>query len=185
MFFKELSEFGHQGVALATTYQPEPQKHPDTSAVLFLDGVEDPHNLGAIVRTSWLMGVEQIYISDKNSVKMTPTACKVASGGAEHVPVDEVHFLSAMKKLKDQGYWIYGFSEKAEKTLYQVELPAKTVLVFGSEEKGIRLPIINECDELLCIPQIEVQASYNVSVSVAIGLSEFRRQQIVRTAKHS
>ncbi|MBY0386173.1 RNA methyltransferase [bacterium] len=184
-FFKELSEFGHQGVALATTFRPEAQKNSDTSAILFLDGVEDPHNLGAIVRTSWLMGAEQIYISDKNSVKMTPTACKVASGGAEHIPVDEIHFLSEMKRLKDKGYWIYGFSEKAEKTLYEVELPAKTVLVFGSEEKGIRSPIINECDELLSIPQVQVQASYNVSVSAAIALSEYRRQQISRIAKHS
>jgi 23S rRNA (guanosine2251-2'-O)-methyltransferase len=184
-FFKDLSEFGHQGVALATTFRPEPQKREGASAILFLDGVEDPHNLGAIVRTSWLMGAEQIYISDKNSVKMTPTACKVASGGAEHLPVDEIHFLSEMKRLKDQGYWIYGFSEKAEKTLYQVELPAKTVLVFGSEEKGIRLPIINECDELLCIPQVQAQASYNVSVSAAIALSEFCRQQMVAASKNS
>jgi 23S rRNA (guanosine2251-2'-O)-methyltransferase len=178
-FFKELSEFGHQNVALFTTHQPERNSQGASSSVVFLDGVEDPHNLGAIVRTAWLMGTEQIFISDKNSVKMTPTACKVASGGAEHVPVEEVHFLSAMKELKKDGYWVYGFSEKATKSLYDVSFSEKVAFVFGSEEKGIRLPIINECDELLSIPQVEAQASYNVSVSVAVALAEFGRQQMV------
>lgn len=178
-FFKDLSEFGHQNVALLTTHVPSPRVFPDSASTLFLDGVEDPHNLGAIARTAWLMGTEQIFISEKNSVKMTPTATKVASGGAEHVPVSEVHFLSEMKSLKKDGYWIYGFSEKAEKNLFQVSFPPKVAFVFGSEEKGIRLPILNECDELLSIPQIEAQASYNVSVSVAISLAEFKRQQFL------
>ncbi len=180
-FFKELSEFGHQNVALFTTHEPQIRHFENSSATLFLDGVEDPHNLGAIVRTAWLMGTEQIFISEKNSVKMTPTASKVASGGAEHVPVSEVHFLSEMKSLKKDGYWVYGFSEKAQKTLFEVDFPPKAAFVFGSEEKGIRLPILNECDELLSIPQIEAQASYNVSVSVAISLAELKRQHLANT----
>jgi 23S rRNA (guanosine2251-2'-O)-methyltransferase len=184
-FFKELSEFGHQNVALFTTHQPERQSAGPSSSIVFLDGVEDPHNLGAIVRTAWLMGTEQIFISDKNSVKMTPTACKVASGGAEHVPVSEVHFLSEMKGLKKDGYWVYGFSEKATKSLYDVSFSQKVAFVFGSEEKGIRLPIINECDELLSIPQVEAQASYNVSVSVAVALAELGRQQRIDASKQT
>ncbi len=184
-FFKELSEFGHQNVAVFTAHQPQPREFAGSSSVLFLDGVEDPHNLGAIVRTAWLMGTSEIFISEKNSVKMTPTASKVASGGAEYVPVSETHFLSEMKALKDKGYWIYGFSEKAQKNLYDIQFPEKVVLVYGSEEKGIRIPVLNECDELLSIPQVQAQASYNVSVSVALGLAEFERQQFTKNKKPS
>lgn len=175
-FFKDLSEFGHQSVAVLTTHQPHPREYPEASSQIFLDGVEDPHNLGAIVRTAWLMKTSEIFISEKNSVKMTPTACKVASGGAEHVPVEEVHFLSEMKRLKEKGFWIYGFSEKTQKSLYDVKFSEKVAFVFGSEEKGIRSPVLNECDELLCIPQVHAEASYNVSVSVAVALAEFNRQ---------
>ncbi len=184
-FFKELSEFGHQNVAVFTTHEPQARKYESASSVLFLDGVEDPHNLGAIVRTAWLMGTSEIFISEKNSVKLTPTATKVASGGAEYVPVSETHFLSEMKALKDQGYWIYGFSEKAQKNLYDIQFPEKVVLVYGSEEKGIRIPVLNECDELLSIPQVQAQASYNVSVSVALGLAEFERQMFAKNKKSS
>ncbi len=179
-FFKDLSEFGNQGVAVLTTHQPEPVEKENSACTIFLDGVEDPHNLGAIVRTAWLMGSTEVFISEKNSVKMTPTACKVASGGAEHVPVSETHFLSEMKSLKDRGYWIYGFSEKAQKNLYEIDFPEKVAFAFGSEEKGVRLPVQNECDELLSIPQIQAEASYNVSVSVALALGEFERQQWVK-----
>lgn len=173
---RELSE-GHQGVAIGTDYWPSwDNNNAEKSLLLFLDGIEDPHNLGAVVRTAWLMGVDCVGVTEKNSVKMTPTVCKVASGGCEHVPVQEFNFVSDLKDLKEQGYWVYGFSDKATGSLYQTQFPAKTVLVFGSEEKGIRSSVMNMCDEVLTIPQIAAGASYNVSVSVGIGLSEFRRQ---------
>jgi 23S rRNA (guanosine2251-2'-O)-methyltransferase len=176
-FFKDLSEFGHQGVALATDYEPEWKTNPDgPSLVLFLDGLEDPHNFGAIIRTSWLMSVDGIYVPEERAVRMTPTVCKVASGGCEHVPVEETHFLSAMKRLKDEGYWIYGFSDKATQSLYQVQFPPKTVLIVGNEEKGIRLPVTNQCDEILSIPQAETGSSYNVSVAIGIAMAEVNRQ---------
>jgi len=176
-FFKELSEFGHQSVAVATDHHPEWKEIGEgSSTVLFLDGIEDTHNLGAVLRTSWLMEVDGIYLPEKNSVKMSPAVCKVASGGAEHVPVEETHFLSEMKRLKEAGYWIYGFSDKASQSLYNVKFSPKTVFVFGSEEKGVRVPVLNECDEILSIPQASVGASYNVSVAVGIGLAELKRQ---------
>lgn len=176
-YFRELSEFGHQGIAIGTEYWPEWETEgADKSLLLFLDGLEDPHNLGAIIRTAWLMGVDCVGVTEKNSVKMTPTVCKIASGGCEHIPVQEFNFVSYLKSLKDEGYWIYGFSDKATGALYRTEFPAKAVLVFGSEEKGVRSSVLNMCDEVLSIPQAAVGASYNVSVSVGIGLAEYCRQ---------
>jgi 23S rRNA (guanosine2251-2'-O)-methyltransferase len=176
-YFRELSEFGHQGVAIGTEHWPTwEEKGAENSLLLFLDGLEDPHNLGAIIRTAWLMGVDCIGVTEKNSVKMTPTVCKIASGGAEYVPVQEFNFVSDLKDLKERGYWTYGFSDKGTGSLYSNKFPAKTVLVFGSEEKGVRSSVLNMCDEVLSIPQKAVGASYNVSVSVGIGLSEFCRQ---------
>jgi 23S rRNA (guanosine2251-2'-O)-methyltransferase len=176
-FFKELSEHGHQGVALATDHEPEWKSSEDgPSCVMFLDGLEDPHNFGAIIRTSWLMLVDGIFVPEERAVKVTPTVCKVASGGCEHVPIQEAHFLSEMKRLKDEGYWIYGFSDKATQSLYQVKFPPKTVIVMGNEEKGIRVPILNQCDEVLMIPQADTGSSYNVSVATGIALGEVNRQ---------
>ena len=175
--FREFSEFGHQGVAVGTDYWPEwDNNNSENSLLLFLDGLEDPHNLGAVIRTAWLMGVDCVGVTEKNSVKMNATVCKVASGGCEHVPVQEFNFVSDLKDFKDQGYWIYGFSDKATKGLYETQFPPKSVLVFGSEEKGLRSSVMNMCDEVLSIPQAAAGASYNVSVSVAIGLAEVRRQ---------
>jgi len=176
-FFRELSEFGHQGVALLTTHEPEWNSNPDgPSCILFLDGLEDPHNFGAILRTSWLMSVDGIHIPEERSVKMTPTVCKVASGGCEHIPVQETHFLSEIKRLKDDGYWIYGFSDHATKSLYDVKFSSKTALIVGNEEKGIRVPVLNQCDEVLNIPQAPTGSSYNVSVATGIAVAELNRQ---------
>lgn len=179
-FFKTLSEFGHQGVAIATTFEPEAG---NDGIKLYLDGLEDPHNLGAIIRTSWLMGVDSIHITERNSVKLTPTVCKVASGGCEHIAVVESNFVPEFKRLKDQGYWIYGFSDKATKSLYDIDFEKKSILVFGSEEKGVRIPVLNECDEILSIPQVAQGPSYNVSVAVGISLAEVMRQVRLKEPK--
>ncbi|MBY0314061.1 MAG: RNA methyltransferase [Bdellovibrionales bacterium] len=177
-FFNSLTDFGHQGVAVSVAATPEwNTEREGTSSFVLLDGVEDPHNLGAIIRTSWLMGVNGVGITEHRSTKVTPAASKVASGGCEHVPVQEIHFVNFLEDVKKQGYWVYGFSEKGTKTLYQTEFAEKSIFVFGSEEKGIRSTVLSACDEVLSIPQTSADASYNVSVSVGVALGEFQRQQ--------
>lgn len=174
-FFKDLSEVP-QGIAIGSDYWPAQKKGSITSRIVFLDGIEDPHNLGAIIRTCWLMNVSHIYVTERRSVKLTPTVHKVASGGCEHVPVEEANFQVRIKQLKEDGYWAYSFSDKTDSSIYQCKLNEKIIFVFGNEEKGVRTPVERECDGLLKIPQSQEGPSYNVSVSVGMALGELNRQ---------
>lgn len=147
------------------------------SLILALDGVEDPHNLGAIMRTSWLMGVDGIITPNDRAVGLTATVHKVACGGVEHVPMAQTNnFADPFKKLKEDGFWVFGMSHKATKTIYDLKIPERVVWVMGSEDKGIRIPTERACDELVSIPQIDAKASYNVSVATALALAETKRQ---------
>ncbi len=145
--------------------------------VVALDGVEDSQNLGAILRTSWLMGVNGIIIPEDRAVGLTATVHKVACGGVEHVPMHRTNqFAQPFEVLKKAGYWVFGLSHKAKKTIYDLKLPDKVVWVLGAEDKGLRSPTEKSCDELVCIPQLSPDASYNVSVSAALALGETKRQ---------
>lgn len=149
-----------------------------TSVILALDGLEDPHNLGAILRTSWLTGVHGLLVPVDRAVGLTPTVHKVASGGAEHVPVEEVNqFAPTIESLKEKGYWVFGLSHKAKKTLFDVRLPEKVIWAIGAEDKGLRVTTERLCDELVSIPQASDAASYNASVAAAMALTETYRQQ--------
>ncbi|MFN7826065.1 MAG: 23S rRNA (guanosine(2251)-2'-O)-methyltransferase RlmB [Pseudobdellovibrionaceae bacterium] len=172
----------HQGAALFSTWQPELDwnslQQKETSKILVLDGIEDPHNLGAIIRTSWLMSVDAILIPQDRAVGLTATVHKVACGGAEHVPVVEVtNFSNILEDLKKLNFWVLGLSHKGKGTLFKQKLPAKVVWVIGAEDKGLRTATERACDELIGIPQVSAAASYNASVAAAIALSETYRQQ--------
>ncbi len=175
----------HQGVCLTLKSGPEfPwQKIQDDEnspmTLLALDEIADPHNLGAIMRTAWLMGVDGLIVTDKRSASLTPTAIKVASGGAEHIPVDFATNLHAeLKALKDNGFWIYGLAGEATNGIHQLSLPERVIWVVGSEESGLRAPVRKICDELVSIPQLSPGASYNASVATAMALYETRRQKL-------
>lgn len=145
--------------------------------ILALDGVEDTHNLGAILRTGWLMGVDGLIIPEDRAVGLTATVHKVACGGVEHVPVHRTNqFVTPFEALKKEGFWVFGLSHKAEKTIYDLQIPEKVIWVLGAEDKGLRGTTEKACDELVCIPQSSPQASYNVSVSAALALGETKRQ---------
>lgn len=148
-----------------------------TSVILALDGLEDPHNLGAILRTSWLTGAHGLLVPADRAVGLTATAHKVACGGAEHVPVEEVNqFAPSIEKLKEKGYWVFGLSHKATKSLFDFKLPEKIVWAIGAEDKGLRGTTERLCDELVSIPQLSAAASYNASVATAMALTETLRQ---------
>lgn len=178
-YFQELGS-GHQGVALVVPAdQPslsDSAFKKSRSTLLALDEVEDPTNLGNILRTSWLLGADGILIPKDRSVKLTPMVCKIASGGAEHVPVEVVHPLDQkLAELKENGYWVYGLDATASESIYEVSFPEKVVIVAGNEGKGLRKSTLKACDVLIKIPQVNDHASLNVSTSVAMTLSHVQR----------
>jgi len=172
---------GHQGVALAVTQNPEVSwellKEQESGIVLILDGIEDPHNLGSILRTSWLTAVSAIFIPADRAVGLTPAVCKVASGGAEHVAVEaEPNLQTVMERLKECGYWIYGLAEAGTRPPWGFVLAKKVAWVIGSEGSGIRKATERACDELVRIPQVATGSSFNASIACAMALSETCRQ---------
>ena len=171
-FFNNLCQ-NHQGVSCEVNEDPTwPDTKNDKVFLLALDGVEDPHNLGAIIRTSWLMGVQGILLPTKGSASITPTVSKVASGGLEHVAIQRVKNLKQeIEDLKGDGFWSYALSvDESAEPLNTVKKSEKTILIAGAEEKGIKPTLIKSSDFKVFIPQLEADASYNVSVSVALGL---------------
>ena len=182
-----IDKFGssHQGAALfvdgAPAFDMQSLEGREKSVVLILDGLEDPHNLGAIVRTSWLADVQGILIPEDRAVGLTPTAHKVACGGAEHVPVEATtNFSKYSEDLKKQGYWIFGLSPRGKRSIFELNLPDKVVWAIGAEDKGLRVTTERLCDELVYIPQSSTSASYNASVATAMALTETMRQHAPR-----
>lgn len=175
----------HQGALVIAKSAPELEIEDllglEEATLVALDGVEDPHNLGAVLRTGWLMNVSAVLIPEDRAVGLTPVAHKVAAGGVEHVPVlRDNNFAALFARLKEAGFWIFGLSHEAKGPIYDLKIPAKVVWVLGAEDKGLRASTERACDELIRIPQIEASASYNVSVAAAMILSEGHRQAGLR-----
>lgn len=148
--------------------------------LLVLDQVQDPHNLGACLRTADAVGVHGIVVTKDNAVGMTPTVCKVASGAAETVPVYQVTNLArTLRWLKDQNIWIVGSSGAAQQSLYDIDLNMPLAIVMGTEGSGMRQLTEKQCDFLLQIPMIGQVESLNVSVAAGIVLYEAYRQRRV------
>ena len=180
-FFANMGD-GHQGVAISATdrlrWEDEWATEPK-SLVVFLDGITDPHNLGAILRTSWLLGVRGIFIPKDRRVDLTPVVSKVACGGVEHVPVESCHFVSQLQWFKDQGYWVHGLSEAGTVSLPDQDVPDKSVLIIGAEDRGLRSSTQGACGQLISIPQAESGSSYNASVAFALCAYEYRRKNFL------
>lgn len=172
----------HQGVVAFVTEDPEWQielwNKEETCTLLALDSLEDPQNVGALFRSSWLFGVKGILICSRRAANITPSVAKVAEGGLEHVAWDIVDQLpNALEELKKQGFWIFGLDASGQKDLYEVKLPEKVVWVLGAEDHGIRKSVLGVCDELIRIPQMDKNASLNVSAAGAVTLGETFRQR--------
>lgn len=147
--------------------------------ILALDGVQDPHNLGACLRTAEAVGVDAVIIPKDRSVGLTPVVRKVAAGAAERVPVAGVTNLSrSLEKLKTLGYWITGLAGEGEETLYDLDLTGPTVLVLGAEGEGLRRLTRETCDRVARIPMEGRAESLNVSVAAAVCLYEAYRQRL-------
>lgn len=151
---------------------------------LALDGVQDPHNLGACLRTAEAAGASAVIIPKDRAAGLTAVARKVAAGSAERVPVVSVTNLSrTLERLKERGYWLTGLAGEAEQTLYDVDLTGPTVLVMGAEGEGLRRLTRETCDRLVRIPMLGKAESLNVSAATAVCLFESYRQRQVRGAR--
>jgi len=179
---------GHQGVAARV--EPVAQVHSldelleDLEAkgvaplLLVLDGVTDPHNLGACLRVADGAGAHAVIAPKDHAAGINATVAKVASGAAETMPYFMVTNLArTLGELKERNIWIIGTSDDAPKTLYQVDLKAPTALVLGAEGQGMRRLTRKTCDELVGIPMMGAVESLNVSVASGVCLYEALRQR--------
>ncbi|KEY90907.1 23S rRNA (guanosine-2'-O-)-methyltransferase [Candidatus Photodesmus blepharus] len=148
--------------------------------LLVLDGVVDPHNLGACLRNADGAGVAAVIVPKDRAVLVTPTVSKVASGAAETVPVVQVTNLArTMRTLQEQGVWFVGTAAEAMRSIYQIKLTGSLAIVIGSEENGMRHLTRKTCDDLVKIPMTGSISSLNVSVTSGICLFEAVRQRLV------
>lgn len=145
--------------------------------LLILDGVTDPHNLGACIRTADAAGVDAIVLPKDRSASMNATVRKVACGAAENVPLVKVTNLARfLKQLKDEFVWIVGTAGEAKENIYQTKFSKKIALVMGAEGSGMRRLTRENCDELINIPMAGSVSSLNVSVATGVCLFEYVRQ---------
>jgi len=170
----------HQGVVAMGAAK----KYADLDAVaggemlVALDGVEDPHNLGAIVRTAYAAGASALILPERRSASLTDVAAKAAAGALEHLPVVRVTNLNrALENLKERGYWIYGLDERGAEIYSRATFASPAVLVLGGEGKGLHEQVRKRCDALIRIPVAGKISSLNVSVAAGIVLFEWKRRR--------
>jgi len=152
----------------------------ETALFLVLDNVQDPHNLGACLRTADATGVHGVIVTKDNATGITPTVCKVASGAAETVPVYQVTNLSrTLRWLKGEGLWIMGAAGDTSQGVYKTDFTAPMALVVGAEGKGLRRLTKEQCDVLVSVPMLGQVDSLNLSVATGVLLYEAVRQRLL------
>lgn len=176
----------HQGIA-ANYDVPAARSEHDLAAlldtagdvlVLVLDGVTDPHNLGACLRSAAAAGAGAVIVPKDRAVGITPVVRRASAGSADRVPLFEVTNLArALRELKDAGVWLTGLAGDAEASLYDIDLRGRTALVAGGEGEGMRRLTRDACDHVARIPMPGGMESLNVSVATGIALFEAVRQR--------
>jgi RNA methyltransferase, TrmH family len=172
----------HEGICvLAIEKKPLPfQKIPTREpCLLYLDGISNPHNIGSIIRTCTHFGINHI-IGQKNKLPaLTPSACRIAKGGAEHISITYLDNLNHLKNLKEKGFIFIATDSNSKKaiSLYKYSFPPKSLIILGAEDKGISKEIMKEADTILLIPGMNIIESLNVSVATALFLGEYWRQK--------
>lgn len=157
----------------------EAERKGESPFLLILDGVTDPHNLGACLRNADAAGVQAIIVPKDKAARITATVRKVAVGAAETVPLVQVTNLArTMKQLQQMGVWIIGTAGETDTSLYDVKLDGPMALVMGAEGKGMRRLTREHCDQLVKLPMAGSVSSLNVSVATGICLFEIVRQRI-------
>lgn len=156
----------------------EAKKRGESPFVIILDKIEDPHNLGAIIRTAECLGAHGIIIQKRNACQVTDTVEKVSAGATSFVKVARVtNITETIKKLKEKGLWIYGLDMEGATNIYDTKFDGAIGIVVGNEGEGISRLVKQNCDFMIKIPMIGNINSLNASVSTAISIYEIVRQK--------
>jgi 23S rRNA (guanosine2251-2'-O)-methyltransferase len=148
------------------------------ATILVLDSVQDPHNLGALVRTAYCAGCHGVVLPKDRSASLTPAAIKASAGAAVHIPVARVTNLAyALDRLRQCGIWIIGTSPESAQDIFETEFDLDLALVMGGEEKGLRPIVRKRCHAMVRIPMAGHISSLNVSVAAGVILFEILRQR--------
>jgi len=154
------------------------QEQGKPGLIVLLDGVEDPHNLGAIIRTALAAGAHGVVIPERRAVGLTDAVARASAGALAHLPVAKVTNLArAMEQLKEWGYWLVGLDERAEKSYDQVDYSSPTGIVMGGEGAGLHELTRKRCDFLVSLPTTGPVKSLNVAVATGVVLFEALRQR--------
>lgn len=175
----------HQGVVAVTAQksyvdldQILAQRRGQYAFIAVLDGVEDPHNLGAIIRTAEGAGVDGIVIPERRATGVTGTVVKAAAGASEYLPIAKVTNISrTVEELKQRNIWTVGLDERGSKLYHQVDYKMDCAVLLGAEGHGLHEKIRKKCDFLVSIPMLGKVSSLNVSVAAGIVMYEIARQR--------
>jgi 23S rRNA (guanosine2251-2'-O)-methyltransferase len=178
----------HQGVVAVTSAKQYSDlddvvgaKRGHYSLVVVLDGVEDPHNLGAILRTADAAGADGIVIPERRAASVTGTVTKASAGASEHLPIAKVtNIARTVEELKERNLWTVGLDERGSQTYDALDYNMDCALVLGAEGKGLHDLVKRKCDFLVSIPMLGKVSSLNVSVAAAVVLYEIVRQRRAR-----
>jgi 23S rRNA (guanosine2251-2'-O)-methyltransferase len=146
--------------------------------IVLLDGVEDPHNLGAIVRTALAAGAHGVVIPERRAAGLTDTVARASAGALSHLPVAKVTNLArTMEELKEAGYWLVGLDEEGDREYTEVDFTSPVGIVMGGEGKGLHELTRKRCDFVVSLPTVGPVKSLNVSVAAGVVLFEVVRQR--------
>ncbi len=177
----------HQGIvcyaAEMTTFDAEDilAQAKTPGLVVVLDGIEDPHNLGAIIRSAEAAGADGIFLPQHRSANLSPTVIKASAGAASHVRLARItNVAQFIELMKNKGFWVAGLDGAADQPIWAADLTAPTALVLGSEGSGLHRLVKQKCDFLVHLPIRGNVGSFNVSVAAGIALYEVLRQRIAK-----
>ncbi|HVO81761.1 MAG TPA: 23S rRNA (guanosine(2251)-2'-O)-methyltransferase RlmB [Terriglobales bacterium] len=175
----------HQGVVAVTSAKQYNDlddviaaKRGQYSLLVVLDGIEDPHNLGAILRTADAAGADGVVIPERHAAGVTATVTKASAGASEHLPIAKVtNIARTVEELKERNIWVVGLDERATQTYDALDYKMDCAIVLGAEGKGVHDLVRKKCDFLVSIPMLGKVPSLNVSVAAAVVLYEIVRQR--------
>src|ERR1700734_4052858 len=174
----------HQGIAALAAAKPALEleallaAQPPQGLLVLLDGIEDPPNLGAIVRTALAAGANGVIIPERRAAGLSDTVERASAGALAHLPIARVkNLVRAMEEIKEAGYWLVGLDERAEKSYTEIDLKASVGIVLGSEGEGLHQLTRKRCDFLVSLPTAGPVRSLNVSVAAGVMLFEVVRQR--------
>ena len=186
--FKALADtIGHQGAVAVVSPYPlasvQDILHTDRDKdaenfVLMLDNIQDPQNLGAIIRTALCVGIDGVIVPKDRSASPTPAVSKASAGALEHIHLVRVtNLVQTIKHCKSRGLWVMGLQQNATQSIYATDLSGPIAIVLGGEQKGIRRLVEKNCDFLVSVPQRGTFNSLNVSAAAAVAMYEVFRQR--------